>query len=136
MTKPTKLPQDWKPTDFDVAYAKDRGFTDSEIADIGEDFATYWLLGMGRNKTHLCWSGSGRSAWATWVRRTQPKSKPETGFVGTVDKESLGKFQSRRRITELVNKRRLEMRWGHEQDMTPAEREEADGYLAQQTQRG
>lgn len=74
--KPTKLPQDWKPTDFDVRYAKDRGFSDAEVADIAEDFATYWLLGMGRNKTHLCWSGSGRSAWGTWVRRTQPKTKP------------------------------------------------------------
>lgn len=130
MTKPTKLPQDWKPTDFDVKYAKERGFTDAEIDDIAEDFATYWLLGMGRNKTHLCWSGSGRSCWATWVRRTNPKSKPETGFVGTTDEAELDEFTRRRRLTEIVNKRKLELRFNVvDITLTTAERVEADRYL-------
>ena len=99
MTKATKLPQDWRPNDFDIQYARGRGFSDQEIGDIAEDFATYWTLGAGRNKTHLCWSGSGRSAWATWVRRSNPKPRraEDKAFVGSKHPPKPGEVYCQRR---------------------------------------
>lgn len=134
--KPTKLPQDWKPSDFDVRYAKERGFTDSEIDDIAESFATYWTLGMGRNKTHLCWSGSGRSAWGTWVRSTTLKNKTETeSYTNGVDPEELKQAKGRDRLTKIISRRKLELQHSYE-ILTPAEREEADRYLGLRTSEG
>lgn len=136
MTKPTKLPQDWKPSDFDIEYAKERGFTDDEIDDIAEDFATYWTLGMGRNKTHLCWSNSGRSAWGTWVRRTRLKSKPaDEPYVNGVDPEEAASMQRRTRLTEIVNRRKMEIARGWKMDLTDEQRLEADSYLERRASR-
>ena len=91
VSKPTKLSQDWKLTDFDIQYAKDRGFTDSEIDDIAESFATWFVEGPGRKQTYICWSGSGRSAWGNWVRRANPKPEQrgrERGIVSTAPRGS------------------------------------------------
>jgi hypothetical protein len=130
--KPTKLPQDWQPDDFDRQYAKDRGFTDGEIDDVADDFTTYWTLGMGRNKTHLAWSGSGRSAWATWVRRTNPKTKPVNGFqVRELEPEEAERLDRRRRLTEIITKRKKEVQYGWNLGLSDNERAEADRHLGE-----
>lgn len=128
--KPTKLPTDWSPTEFDVSYAKERGFTDDEIDDIAEDFATYWTLGMGRNKTHMCWSGAGRSCWGTWIRRTTLKRKPaDEPYVNGVDPDELKHSKDVCHLSEIVAKRRLEL--CHKYSiLTEDERCRADKYLA------
>lgn len=70
--KGTHLPEDWQPSEADIAYARSRGLPDEQIRDVAEDFRTYWTAGKGRNTTHLNWS----LAWQSWVRKERPRTGP------------------------------------------------------------
>lgn len=104
---PTRLPMDWKPSEDDLSYARQRGFGPSQTDDIAADFLTYWTLGKGRNTTHLNWS----AAWQQWVRKEKPRAdrdEAEARAASTIEarpgeSESATKF--RRAIAEEIGER-------------------------------
>ena len=63
----TRLPEDWKPNEEEIAYALTLGFTQPEIDDIAFEFRNYWTNGAGRTKTHVNWT----MAWQVWCRRNR-----------------------------------------------------------------
>lgn len=68
----SRIAPDWKPDAEDVQYAKGKGFSESQIARIAEDFHDYWLAKPGKDAIKLDW----RATWRTWVRRSADKMKP------------------------------------------------------------
>ena len=83
----TILPDGWRPSEPDIAYALKRGFDETHIRDIAEDFATYWTEGKGRNGTHANWS----RAWQTWIRRETPRTCGRSrGYDTTGDRPGSG----------------------------------------------
>jgi hypothetical protein len=74
----TMLDQDWQPTDGDIAYARERGFTRPEIDDMAASFGAYFRDGPGRTKAWTNWHG-GSGAWGTWVRNEWKRHRPGNG---------------------------------------------------------
>lgn len=76
-----RLPEEWKLDATDIAFARARGFSEIEIAEIAMRFKTHWTKGPGRNKTHVMWSeawrngAGGYTAWQSWVSKETPKGK-------------------------------------------------------------
>jgi len=62
----TRLPEDWKPTPSQYAWAKGRR-PDLNIDELIEDFSDYWLAKSGKDATKLDW---GRT-FKRWVRNAR-----------------------------------------------------------------
>ena len=73
----TRLDEHWQASAGDVDYARGRGFDGAALADLIDNFKTYWTVGNGRNKTHADWS----RAWQTWVRTEAGRRRPNQGFA-------------------------------------------------------
>jgi len=71
----TLLPDDWRPGPAEFDHARRRGFSDPEIRDIADGFATYWTAGNGRNTTHLDWP----AAWRSWCAKERPRGVARAG---------------------------------------------------------
>ena len=64
--KATQLPSDWQPTEDEVQYAKERGFSDSDITEIAEDFRLFYQShGRAMPNWHL--------TFLRWVREAKKR---------------------------------------------------------------
>ena len=59
-----RLPEDWRPSETDVAYARSQGVPEAEIWREGERFLDFWLGKPGQGGVKLDWSAT----WRNWVR--------------------------------------------------------------------
>ncbi len=62
-SKKVSLPEDWKPSEKDISFAKQKGWSDSDIEEETGKFVTYWTEGNGAGKRRENWSRS----WITWI---------------------------------------------------------------------
>lgn len=67
----TRLPDDWKPSDLDIAFAKRErpGWDDAQVARTADAFRDYWRAAPKGSK--LDWSAT----WRTWVRKERGATK-------------------------------------------------------------
>jgi uncharacterized protein YdaU (DUF1376 family) len=60
--RPSRIPEDWKPSEKDTAYASDRKLDPETIGNVAEQFVNHWRAKPKQN-TSLDWSRQ----WRTWV---------------------------------------------------------------------
>jgi hypothetical protein len=60
----TRLSEDWRPTDKDLSFARERGLDGSELADEIMKFRNYWTA-KSQDATKLDWGAT----WRNWVLR-------------------------------------------------------------------
>jgi biotin operon repressor len=60
----SRLPEDWTPTDEQIAYARQKGMTDEQIERTAADFADYWIAKPGKDGRKADWNRT----WQRWVR--------------------------------------------------------------------
>ena len=66
----TRLSQDWQPSNSDLDYARQLGWTDKQVRDTAQDFSDYWMAKSGQGATKVDWSAT----WRRWCRNTAPKA--------------------------------------------------------------
>ena len=73
----TRLPTDWKPSEEQIQYCKDKR-PDLDSEDVVDNFRDYWLSKPNQN-TKLDWD----MTWKTWVRneKARPKIAKPVGFA-------------------------------------------------------
>lgn len=59
----SRLPEDWKPSEADTAYAITKGVHLSRIPVVAEKFKNHWLSKSGKNAIAINW----HLKWCTWV---------------------------------------------------------------------
>lgn len=59
-----RIPDGWKPTSNDVAYAISQGCTEIEIEQIALDFYQYWVAKSGQDAVKMDW----HATWQRWIR--------------------------------------------------------------------
>ena len=64
-SKATRLPDDWKPRQADVAFAMEQEFAEAQIISMLEDFKYYWFEAIGPKALKKDWD----RAWLAWVRK-------------------------------------------------------------------
>lgn len=62
----SRLPEDWRPSETDAAYARSQGVPEAEIWREGERFRDFWLGKPGQGGVKLDWSAT----WRNWIRST------------------------------------------------------------------
>lgn len=62
-SRASRLPEGWKPSDEDVAYALAKGMHLARVAPVAEKFKNHWLSKSGKNATAINW----HLKWCTWV---------------------------------------------------------------------
>lgn len=78
-TRGHRLPDDWKPTEADTAFAKASGFSDDAVAEMAAEFRDYWGAIPGQRGVKLDWSATWRNnirnrhRSADVIARRQPK---------------------------------------------------------------
>ena len=74
----TRIPDDWKPSDADVEFAKARGLGDHAITAAAAEFRTYWGSLPGQRGVRLSWS-------LTWqnniIKRHEISNVPRQQFA-------------------------------------------------------
>lgn len=70
----SRLPDDWTPSESEVAYAKARGLDPHAVA---EKFRNYWHAKAGNGATKLDWSATWRNWCITEAERQPRKSAPK-----------------------------------------------------------
>lgn len=68
----SRLPEDWKPNEKQIAYAQQKGMTDEQIARTAEDFADYWIAKPGKDGRKADWNRT----WQKWVRTEVERRGP------------------------------------------------------------
>lgn len=63
--KGTRLSPDWRPSETDLAYALEHGFTARPAMAMAENFRDYWIAQAGAKGRKANWPAT----WRTWVRR-------------------------------------------------------------------
>lgn len=63
-----RLPEDWMPSQDDIAYANDRGL---DAAAVAEDFRGWWLAKGGKDARKTNWT----LTWQGWCRRDAERKK-------------------------------------------------------------
>lgn len=77
VSRGTRLPSDWQPTEADVAYATSQQV---EAKIESEKFKDWWAAAAGAKGVKLDWSAT----WRTWVRRADKTlSAPSTAKLGS-----------------------------------------------------
>lgn len=66
----TRLSQDWQPSNSDLDYARQLGWSDKQVRDTAQDFSDYWMAKSGQGATKVDWSAT----WRRWCRNTAPKA--------------------------------------------------------------
>lgn len=61
----SRLPDDWKPDEKDLAFARENGLTPPEIAGQADQFRDYWHARAGPQARKLDWNAT----WRNWIRR-------------------------------------------------------------------
>lgn len=59
-SRKTQLPEDWEPSEADLAYAESRGIKGDRVRLEAEKFKNYWL---GNGETKMRWE----AVWRTWI---------------------------------------------------------------------
>jgi hypothetical protein len=70
-TPASRIADDWKPTEADVAYAKTQGLDDEQIAHVAANFHDYYLQAADSKGKKKAWDAT----WRTWIRRQIDWSK-------------------------------------------------------------
>ena len=76
--KGSRLPEDWQPSEDNIQYAIDHGFTAHEARRLGQDFADFWCAETGRYAVKANWDRT----WQNRVRQQadrldkQPRKEP------------------------------------------------------------
>lgn len=76
--KGSRLPEDWQPSEENIQYAIEHGFTTYEARRLGQDFADFWCAQSGRYAIKADWDRT----WQTRVRQQadklgkQPRREP------------------------------------------------------------
>ncbi|AXK79954.1 hypothetical protein DW352_05140 [Pseudolabrys taiwanensis] len=65
----TRLPTDWRPSASDIAFARDRGLANTQIAAEAEKFTNYWTAKCGAGATKRDWAAT----WRNWIINAQEK---------------------------------------------------------------
>lgn len=60
--RPSRIPEAWKPSEKDIAYAADRKLDPQTITNVAEQFVNHWRAKPSKN-TSLDWSRQ----WRTWI---------------------------------------------------------------------
>lgn len=83
-----RLPSDWKPSEYDIAYATSKGVNWQAEA---ENFADFWHAKAGKDACKTDWG----LTWKTWVRRApQAKQAPSAQPVARSAKEAMAPSES------------------------------------------
>lgn len=69
-TRGSRIRADWRPSQADLAYAAEQGFSLSETERIGENFRDYWVAVSGQKAMKLDWPAT----WRTWVRNQRDRA--------------------------------------------------------------
>lgn len=67
-----RLPDDWKPSESDADFARQKGFDPDAIAEIAAGFADYWRSLAGAKARKVDWS----MTWKNWVRKELERNGP------------------------------------------------------------
>lgn len=67
-----RLPEDWKPSESDIAWQRSEGITDEAARRSTEKFRDHWRAASGQNSRKLDWS----AAWKNWLRNDADRSIP------------------------------------------------------------
>lgn len=62
--KGCRIPSEWTPTEDNLKYATDKGFSNGAIQPIAEDFKDYWIAASGQKAVKRDWD----AAWRMWIR--------------------------------------------------------------------
>jgi len=73
----SRLPDDWRPSSENVAFAVARGFTPGAVREIAESFSAYWRSTAGAKARKANWD----LTWQTWVRREADRHRPAAPAV-------------------------------------------------------
>jgi hypothetical protein len=98
-TRGCRLPDDWKPSETEIAFAKRLGHTDESIAAIAEIYADYWRSQPGQRGVKTDWPAT----WRNWIRReakservASPKYVSASGYQYRGDERAVMKEAERR----------------------------------------
>jgi hypothetical protein len=72
-----RLSPDWSPTDADRAFARDLGWSNSQIDSEAANFRDYWIAKPGAGGCKLDWPAT----WRKWVRSSKVKPAGAAAFV-------------------------------------------------------
>jgi len=67
-----RLSPDWRPSEFDLAYAAKLGFSPTATDRIAEKFRNYWLAKTGAQATKLDWPAT----WRNWLLAEAERNPP------------------------------------------------------------
>lgn len=90
-----RLPESWLPSSADRAFAKDLGWSESQVDAEAANFRDYWIARPGSGGCKLDWPAT----WRKWVRssKVKPAGPPPasadaqiSGFYAKADSEQLG----------------------------------------------
>ena len=59
----TSIASDWKPTERDLAYAKNKGYNSNKVNHLADSFLNYWLSSSGSSSIKKDWE----AAWRSWI---------------------------------------------------------------------
>lgn len=77
-----RLSQSWTPSETDRGFAKDLGWTESQIDAESANFRDYWIAKPGADACKLDWPAT----WRKWVRSSKVKPAGSGGSELTPDK--------------------------------------------------
>ncbi|MFD2206595.1 hypothetical protein [Kiloniella antarctica] len=90
--KRTRISENWDPTDANIDYAKERGWTENSIANQALKFRNYWASKAGKKALNLDWD----LVWKLWVEerdeqttREQPAGEGGVGKIVTREREPI-----------------------------------------------
>lgn len=67
----TRLKEDWVPSEADVAFALNEGFSLADIEREATRFRNYWLEKSGKDATKLAWART----WQNWILNAVPSGR-------------------------------------------------------------
>jgi uncharacterized protein YdaU (DUF1376 family) len=94
--KATRIPNDWSPSEDDLAFARQEGLTDERTTRELSKFRDYWLAASGASARKSDWSAT----WRNWARKaadgfgdprpngTSGNGQPAGGLLGAYQRAS------------------------------------------------
>jgi hypothetical protein len=73
----TRLPDDWQPSEDDIAYAFDHGVSGTRLSDTIEEFKNYWQSVAGKDALKANWSKTFRNRVLQIKDRPRPKGQSD-----------------------------------------------------------
>jgi hypothetical protein len=125
----TRLSATWRPSAQEIEYARERGLSDSAIANEAEKFGNYWRAKSGTNAVKRDWEAT----WRNWIitaterRYARSHSRSRPGSPAAAGRAPTGAdaiLTSMGRLADRIDERKL----AEGQDrQVPRGRDTADG---------